>query len=124
MNKSGSMYVAVASVLVVALSGGVARADDAVADFTADAKLYFRVVACGNTDPVPAGIDQGIVDKHCAVMAKRYDDFKKTYATPAEEFFGKLRPADLPATVVGSAAGRTLWKNSPASLAYLSVYSA
>ena len=100
MNKSGSMYVAVASVLVVALSGGIARADDAVADFTADAKLYFRVVACGNADPVPAGIDQGIVDKHCAVMAKRYEDFKKTYATPAEEFFSKLRPADLPTTVV------------------------
>ncbi|HEY0253271.1 MAG TPA: hypothetical protein VGC41_17175, partial [Kofleriaceae bacterium] len=77
----------------------MASADDG-ADFTADAKLYYRVVACGTTDPLPAGIDQAIVDKHCAVMAKRYADFKKTYVDPAEAFFEPLRPKDLPATVV------------------------
>jgi hypothetical protein len=91
------MFLAVAS--VVAALSGVARADDA-ADFTADAKLYYRVVACGGSDAVPTTIDQSTVDKHCAVMAKRYEDFKKTYADPAEAFFAPLRPKDLPTTVV------------------------
>jgi len=91
------MFLAVAS--VVAALSGVARAEDA-ADFTADAKLYYRVVACGGSDAVPKTIDQSTVDKHCAVMAKRYEDFKKTYADPAEAFFAPLRPKDLPTTVV------------------------
>ena len=97
MNNTGPMFLAVAS--VVAALSGVARAEDA-ADFTADAKLYYRVVACGGSDAVPKTIDQSTVDKHCAVMAKRYEDFKKTYADPAEAFFAPLRPKDLPTTVV------------------------
>ncbi|MFT3693934.1 MAG: hypothetical protein QM831_12385 [Kofleriaceae bacterium] len=84
--------------LLAALSG-VAQADDG-ADFIADAKLYYRVVACGNADALPAGIDAGIVDKHCAVMAKRYADFQKSYVEPAEKFFEPLRPKDLPSIVV------------------------
>src|SRR6267154_4897868 len=85
----------------VALSAvtGVAHADTA-ADFTADAKLFYRVVACGSTEAVPANLDATTVDKHCADMAKRYDEFNKTYAKPAGEFFAGLRPKDLPTTVV------------------------
>ena len=49
-------------------SVGSARADDAPADFIKDAKLYYRVVACKGSDPLPAGFDQAMVDKHCAEM--------------------------------------------------------
>ena len=91
------MLLAVAFVL--SATSAVAHADDA-ADFIADAKLYYRVVACGGTDPVPANLDAAVVDKHCADMAKRYDEFNKTYATPAAAFFAPLRPAGLPTTVV------------------------
>src|SRR5471032_2117487 len=100
MKNLRPMFLAVASLVAVAASSGVARADDSAADFTADAKLYYRVVACGNSDAVPAGVDAAIVEKHCAVMAKRYADFQKSYAQPAEAFFGPLRPKDLPTTVV------------------------
>ncbi len=93
------MFLAALVSLVAALSG-VASAEDAAADFTADAKLYYRVVACGGDAPVPAGIDAATVDRHCAVMAKRYAEFQKTYVVPAEAFFARLRPADLPTTVV------------------------
>ena len=54
----------VATAFVLAASTSLAHADDAV-DFIADAKLYYRVVACGNADPLPEGIDAAIVDKHC-----------------------------------------------------------
>src|SRR5580698_9913507 len=83
MKTSGAMFAALA-----------------IADFTADAKLFYRVVACGGSDAVPAGVDQALVDRHCEIMAKRYDEFHKTYSTPAEAFFAPLRPTDLPTTVV------------------------
>ncbi|MGE0551267.1 MAG: hypothetical protein AB7O24_22260 [Kofleriaceae bacterium] len=76
-----------------------ARAEDA-ADFIADAKLFYRVVACGGTDPVPATMDAKVVDAHCAEMAKRYASFTQKYITPARAFFADKRPAGLPTSVV------------------------
>ena len=89
----------VATAFVLAASSSLAHADEAV-DFIADAKLYYRVVACGNADPLPAGIDATIVDKHCAEMAKRYASFTEKYITPARAFFADKRPATVPTTVV------------------------
>ncbi|HET9625880.1 MAG TPA: hypothetical protein VFP84_31180 [Kofleriaceae bacterium] len=70
------------------------------ADFLSDAKLFYRVVACGGTDPLPAGVDQATVDAHCAEMAKRYQKYNETYVAPASKFFAPLRPANLPTAVV------------------------
>ncbi len=89
---------AVAFALATA-SATPAHADDAV-DFIADAKLYFRVVACGNTEPLPASMDQAIVDKHCAEMTKRYASFTAKYITPARAFFAEKRPAAVPTAIV------------------------
>ncbi|MBV8759215.1 MAG: hypothetical protein JO257_18145 [Deltaproteobacteria bacterium] len=91
------MLLAFAFVLTAA--SGSAHADEA-RDFISDAKLFYRVVSCGSTDPLPAEIDQATVDKHCAAMQKLYDEWHKTYSEPASAFFATLRPADLPTTVV------------------------
>lgn len=97
------MRSSLAALVILAASAGtapaLAEADDA-ADFIADAKLYYRVVACGTADPLPAGMDQAIVDKHCAEMAKRYASFTEKYITPARAFFAEKRPAGLPTSVV------------------------
>src|ERR1700749_2637897 len=93
------MRNALAVAALVLASAGPALADEPV-DFIADAKLYYRVVACGNTDPLPAGIDAALVDKHCAEMAKRYASFNEKYITPARAFFADKRPAGVPTTVV------------------------
>src|SRR5260221_13726708 len=92
--------VLLSALVVLATTQGVARAGDDIQDFTGDAKLFYRVVACGGSDAVPANLDAARVDKHCDEMAKRYEEFKKTYATPAEAFFAPLRPKSLPTTVV------------------------
>ncbi len=89
----------VATALILAASSSLAEADEAV-DFIADAKLYYRVVACGNADPLPAGIDATTVDKHCAEMQKRYASFTEKYITPARAFFADKRPATVPSTIV------------------------
>lgn len=76
-----------------------ARAEDGV-DFISDAKLFYRVVACGGTDPLPPGIDAGVVEAHCAEMARRYQVYTDRYVTPARAFFAPLRPATVPPVVV------------------------
>jgi hypothetical protein len=85
--------------LVGLLFGATAARADAV-DFIKDAKLYYRVVACKGTDPLPASFDAATVDKHCVEQNKRYEKITKTYFTPAAEFFATVRPAGLPTTVV------------------------
>jgi hypothetical protein len=90
-------------VTVAALAGLVAAAPasaDDGADFISDAKLFYRVVACGGSDPLPAGVDAATVDAHCAEMTKRYQHYTEKYVTPARAFFAPLRPASVPTTVV------------------------
>lgn len=93
------------AVAVIVASGGlaaaapVARADDG-ADFLPDARLFYRVVACGGSDPLPAAIDATTVEAHCAEMARRYQHYTEKYVAPARAFFAPLRPASVPATVV------------------------
>jgi len=77
----------------------VAAADDG-ADFLSDAKLFYRVVACGGSDPLPQAVDAKTVEAHCAEMAKRYQHYTEKYVTPARAFFAPLRPATVPTTVV------------------------
>jgi hypothetical protein len=87
------------SIALLAALAAPAFADEP-RDFISDAKLFYRVVACGGTDPLPATVDAATVDKHCAEMAKRYKDYNEKYAQVAETFFSGVRPANLPATVV------------------------
>lgn len=94
------MRLASIASLLVALTSASASADEGAADFIADAKLYYRVVACKGSDPIPATLDAPTVEKHCAEMAKRYERFTEKYVTPAQAFFAQLRPADVPSTIV------------------------
>jgi hypothetical protein len=86
----------VASLLVAA----IAHAEEAAVDFIADAKLYYRVVACKGTEAPPANLDAPTIEKHCAEMTKRYERFTEKYITPAQAFFAQLRPPTVPTTVV------------------------
>jgi hypothetical protein len=99
--RTSLFAVAVAAGLSAAVIPAVAVADEGVAaDFLADAKLFYRVVACGGNDPLPSGIDAPTVETHCAEMAKRFQHYTEKYVTPARTFFAPLRPATVPATVV------------------------
>ena len=89
--------------LIVALScatANFARAEDVAVDFIADARLYYRVVACKGSDAIPATLDAPTIEKHCTEMAKRYERFNEKYVTPAQAFFATLRPATVPTTIV------------------------
>lgn len=87
--------------LLVGLFATTARAQtEGAQDFIAEAKVFYRLVACGGTDPLPETVPTKVVDKHCEVMAKRYESFRTKYVEPARTFFAGVQPAGLPSTVV------------------------
>ena len=94
-----SSLVAVTVLACVSAVAAPAVAEDG-ADFIRDAKLFYRIVACGGTEPLPDGIDAPTVQAHCAEMARRYQHYTEKYVTPARAFFAPLRPATVPTTVV------------------------
>ena len=103
--RTSLVAVVVTAGWLAAATPAVAVAEDSVgagagADFLGDAKLFYRVVACGGTEPLPATIDAPTVEAHCAEMAKRYQHYTERYVTPARTFFAPLRPATVPTTVV------------------------
>jgi hypothetical protein len=69
-------------------------------DFTEEAKLLYRVVACGNDAPLPEGMDAKVVAGHCKELERRKEAYKKTWVAEASPFIQGLKPAGLPTTVV------------------------
>jgi hypothetical protein len=69
-------------------------------DFTAEAKLLFRVVACQGDAPLPSNIDAKVVEDHCKQLQSRIDKYRKTWVEVAQPFIQKLKPASLPSKVV------------------------
>jgi len=69
-------------------------------DFASDAKLLYRVVACGGDSPLPANVDPKSVEEHCQWLAPKVQKYQKDYVEGAEKFIAALRPPDLPKTVV------------------------
>ena len=70
------------------------------ADFGAEAKLLYRVVACAGDEALPAHLDAKTVARHCKEIAPRMQRYSDRYAGTAKEFIARLRPDGLPTTVV------------------------
>jgi hypothetical protein len=98
MDKSRSMVLPLVAALVLTATSS-ASADDA-RDFISDAKIFYRVAACGGTEAPPPELDAQVIEKHCAEMKKRYEYLQTNYIDKARAFFAPLQPADLPKTVV------------------------
>ncbi|OJY29576.1 MAG: hypothetical protein BGO98_47925 [Myxococcales bacterium 68-20] len=69
--------------------------------FTKQVQAAFRVAGCGGDDSfIPAHIDKELVDAHCATLTSSYDEYRREWLDVAVPFIAKLRPAELPTTVV------------------------
>ena len=70
------------------------------ADFSADVRLLFRVVACGGSEPLPPAFEATVVDEHCRWLQERVEPYRNDYLARLSPFFAARLPADLPRTVV------------------------
>ena len=86
--------------VVVAALAAAAPASAQPRDFAAEAKIMYRVGACGGDAPLPAGIDATLIAGHCATVTPWYADLDGRYVQKARAFLARVRPAGLPATVV------------------------
>jgi hypothetical protein len=70
------------------------------ADFIAQARVLYRVAACGASGDVPGRFDAAVVERHCAELGHAYDEYRKTWVEVARPFLAGLRPKDLPRVAV------------------------
>jgi hypothetical protein len=70
------------------------------ADFSADVRLLYRVVACGGDEPLPPKLDAAAVDEYCKWLLPKLATYQTTYVAKAQPFLAAHRPPDLPTTVV------------------------
>jgi hypothetical protein len=94
---AGSTAIAIAD----AASETLAPDIPAAADFTAEAKLLFRIAACGASDePLPDHVDAAVVERHCKAIRKAMDRYRDRYFVGGRAFFDELVPDDAPGVVV------------------------
>lgn len=87
-------------VLLLPLAGAAQSDGTQGQDFSAEARLLYRVVACSGTAPLPAALDAKIVERHCQPLTARMDRYRRVYLGRAKPFLATLRPSGLPDTVV------------------------
>jgi hypothetical protein len=97
---TATFLVTTALVALVALVGPARAEPTAGTDFGPQARVMFRVAACGGEDAIPERFSARSITAHCKEMAGIYGSYKKAWADQAQAFIAQLRPADLPRTVV------------------------
>jgi hypothetical protein len=68
-------------------------------DFIDDAKLLYRIAACGGSEAIDDKLTK-IVDKHCKAINEKLDKFRAEYFGKNREWFTAVVPKDAPKTVV------------------------
>jgi hypothetical protein len=69
-------------------------------EFLPEARVLFRVAACGASGEMPARFDAGVVAHHCEELGRAYAEYEKSWVDLAKPFLAALRPKDLPRVVV------------------------
>jgi len=77
-----------------------ASAEPAGTDFGPQARVMFRVAACGTSDPIPERFSTRSVTAHCKEMAALYSSYRRAWVDEAQRFIATLRPRDLPRALV------------------------
>ncbi|MBS1119134.1 MAG: hypothetical protein H6Q90_1362 [Deltaproteobacteria bacterium] len=97
-------------IFLVALvaASGLAAADPTAAptkatpatDYGAQARVLFRIAACGGEDPIPTRLDAKTIDRHCRAMTALYASHRKAWVDKAKAFIAEIRPKDAPGVIV------------------------
>ena len=69
-------------------------------DFIDQARILFRLAACGGSGPIPDRFDAKMVEAHCKDSTAKYAEYKRQWVDVAMPYIAKLEPAGLPKEVV------------------------
>jgi hypothetical protein len=88
-----------AVICAAAIVAASAPAWSAGREFIEEAKMIYRVVACG-PGAIPAGFDAAQVHRHCSLMEKKFEHYRATFIDKAAPFMASVVPGDAPRKVV------------------------
>jgi hypothetical protein len=94
---------ATASAMDAGADADVAQPDESLAgaQYPKQIKAAFRVAGCGGDDSlIPAQIDKKLVELHCGMLTSGYAEYKREWLDVAGPFIAKIRPANVPTTLV------------------------
>lgn len=101
MRSTARLVLSVATLGVALAVAAPARAEPATGtDYAAQARMMYRVAACGGDDPIPARFSVRAITAHCKDMAAIYASYRKAWVDEAQAFIAALRPRDLPRVAV------------------------
>jgi hypothetical protein len=69
-------------------------------DFIDQARVLFRLAACGGDAPIPARFDAKTVEAHCKDLTAKYAEYKRQWVDIAMPYIANLEPKGLPQEVV------------------------
>jgi len=69
-------------------------------DFIDEARVLYRLAACGGDGPLPERFDAKLAETHCKDLTAKYADFKRQWIDIAMPYIAKLEPAGLPKEIV------------------------
>jgi hypothetical protein len=70
------------------------------ADFTAEARRLYQLVACQDRAPLADEAMAKVADRHCGWVTEKLAAYRERYIDGGRAFFDEIEPDDLPATVV------------------------
>jgi len=83
-----------------ALAQSEPAADATPAEFGAQARAIYRVVACAGNDALLPNIDAATVAAYCDGLQAAIEKYRANYTVKAESYIAALRPDGLPTTVI------------------------
>lgn len=69
-------------------------------DFIDEARILYRLAACGGDAPIPERFDAKLAETHCKDLTGKYAEFKRQWIDVAMPYIAKLEPAGLPKEIV------------------------
>ncbi|OHD68657.1 MAG: hypothetical protein A2W19_12620 [Spirochaetes bacterium RBG_16_49_21] len=87
------------AITAVLIFWGSPAAYSAGHDFINEAKLVYRLVACGGDD-LPSGFETAAVNNHCREISRDFEKYRIAFINKAGPFFAGIVPAGLPRAIV------------------------
>jgi hypothetical protein len=69
-------------------------------DFVSEARVLYRVGACGPSGEMPSRFDAAVVARHCDDLSRAYAEYRKSWVEVAMPFLAALRPKEVSKTIV------------------------
>ncbi len=99
-SDAGVVAPSVAVAAVVEPAPAPPPAARAGADFTAEARMLFQIVACQDREKFADDARGRVADRHCAWVDEQLVEYRERYIVGGRAFFDAIEPDDLPRTVV------------------------